>query len=136
MKFKITLLSTAFAIATSSAALAFTPAQFIGIDQNADNQISHEEAMAFRARLFSGLDANGDGTVEFEEYVTAKKLRSNTANPGAAVAVPDEYKEADTNSDTQLSMDEFNAQGQARFKALDKDGDGFVSQKEFVAPGL
>lgn len=136
MKLKLTLLSTAFAVAASSAAFAFTPAQFLGIDQNADNQISHEEAMAYRTRLFSGLDANGNGTVEFEEYVEAKKLRSSTANPGAAVAVPDEYKEADTNSDTMLTMDEFNAQGQARFKALDKDGDGYVSQKEFVAPGL
>ena len=136
MKTKLIMLSTTVAVTVSVAAFAFTPAQFIGIDKNADNQISREEAIDYRARLFSGLDANGNGTVEFEEYVEAKKLRSNTANPGAAVAVPDEYKEADTNSDTILTKDEFNAQGQARFKALDKDGDGYVSQKEFVAPGL
>ncbi len=135
MKLKLTLLTTAFAVAASSAAFAFTPAQFIGIDQNADNQISKEEAMAYRTRLFTGLDANGNGTVEFEEYVKAKNLRSAT-NPNLKVEVPEEYKEADANSDTMLSMDEFSAQGQARFKALDKDANGYISKEEFVAPGL
>ena len=135
MKTNLALLSTAFAVATTSAAFAFTPAQFIGIDQNADNQISREEAMAYRTRLFTGLDANGNGTVEFEEYVKAKNLRSAT-NPNLKVEVPEDYKEADANSDTILTMVEFSAQGKARFQALDKDNDGYVSQKEFVAPGL
>ena len=59
---------------TPSLASDFNPARFIGIDRNADNKISHEEAMAYRLRYLSSLDQNGNGTVEFEEYVQANRL--------------------------------------------------------------
>ncbi len=135
MKLKFFVLSaSAFLIA--STASAFMPSQFIGIDRNADNMVSREEARDYRQRYFDSLDENSDGIVEFDEYVKAKNLRSAVANTDAEVKVTDEYAEADKNSDTKLTPEEFFAVGDKRFDLLDKDKDGFVSQKEFVSPGL
>lgn len=136
MKIKSLILTPAILFLFASTASAFTPSQFIGIDRNADSQVSKEEARDYRTRYFSTLDENGNGTVEFEEYVKAKNLRSATANPNAEVKVTDEYKEADANSDTILTIEEFLAAGTMRFDLLDTDKNGYISQAEFVAPGL
>ncbi|WP_169567836.1 EF-hand domain-containing protein [Sneathiella limimaris] len=136
---KQTLLGTALfllASTTMASALTFNSAQFIGIDRNADNMISMEEAQGFRHRYFTTLDIDGNGEVSFAEYVEANKLKSVSSNPDAPVKMTDEFKEADANGDKTLTMAEFLAVGEAHFKLLDKDGDGFVSRDEFVAPGL
>jgi Ca2+-binding EF-hand superfamily protein len=130
------LILSASAVMVASTAWAFMPSQFIGIDRNADNMVSREEARDYRQRYFDSLDENSDGIVEFEEYVKAKNLRSAVANTGAEVKVTEEYAEADQNSDTKLTPEEFFAVGDKRFNLLDTDKDGFVSQKEFISPGL
>ena len=135
---KKTILAIAIvALATNAAtALTFNSAQFLGIDRNANNEISKAEAMSFRKRYFSILDQDGNGTVEFEEYVKSNNLRSSTAVEDSPVPVTDEYKEADRNADTMLTLEEFLDVGAKRFKMLDKDNNGIVSRTEFVSPGL
>jgi len=130
--------ATLFLLMAAGAApvAAFTPSQFLGIDQNADNAISAQEAEAYRTRYFSILDLNGNGSVEFEEYVTANKLRSAVSEKDTPIEVPDSYKQTDTNSDTILSLEEFLAAGSSRFTALDKDKNGSISREEFISPGL
>ncbi|WP_025898186.1 EF-hand domain-containing protein [Sneathiella glossodoripedis] len=136
MKIYSIAVATILSVSATSAAWGFMPSQFIGIDRNADNMVSREEAHDYRQRYFYSLDGNSDGLVEFEEYVQAKNLRSAVANPGAKVKVTDEYAEADKNGDTKLTPEEFFTVGEKRFNQLDVNKDGFVSQKEFVAPGL
>ncbi len=126
----------ALALAAPAQAKTFNKATFLGIDRDADNQVSPKEAAIYRERYFSTIDLNGDGSVAFEEYVQANQLREATAEKGSPVKIPDDYKAADTNQDTILSREEFMEAGKAAFTALDKDGNGFVSREEFVAPGL
>lgn len=136
-KLVLTLLAgSGLVIAATGAAHSFAESRFLGIDRNADNVISPDEADAYRERLFKELDQNSDGQVEFEEYVQVKQLRSVTAPPYSTVEVPDEYREMDANGDTILTIDEVKAVGVARFTALDKNGDGVISKDEFVSPGL
>lgn len=136
MKLLIASIAALGLMTVSASALTFNPAQFIGIDRDVDNRISADEANNYRLRYFKALDQNGDGSVEFEEYVQANKLRSPVQEKDAKVDMPDEYKMADANSDTVLTLEEFLEDGRKKFKVLDKDGDGYVSRDEFVAPGL
>lgn len=138
MKKPLFLVSAGIAVlmAQLSMAQSFSASQFIGIDRDADNLISPAETTAFRIRYFDTLDQNGDGTVEFEEYVQANNLRSAVSDPNAAVRIPDEYREADANSDTKLTKQEFTKVGEKRFTELDANSDGMISREEFQAPGL
>ncbi len=136
---KLFYISVAAAVslaASSVHAQSFNSAQFLGIDRDADNMISRQEAAAFRLRYFSVLDQNEDGSVEFEEYVQANQLRSSVAAKDAPVPVPAEYKRADKNKDTILTKEEFLAVGIEKFAGLDTNKDNAISQDEFVSPGL
>ncbi|MAL78602.1 MAG: hypothetical protein CMN55_05740 [Sneathiella sp.] len=115
---------------------SFAESRFLGMDRDADNFISLEEAEAYRIRLFKEYDLNSDGKVEFEEYVEAKRLRPATAAPHSKVDVPDEYREMDADGDSILTLEEVKSVGVKRFQALDKNGDGKISKEEFVSPGL
>ncbi len=117
-------------------ALAYEESRFLGIDRNADNMISMEEAADYRTRLFKEYDLNSDGKVEYEEYVQAESLRPATAAANSEVPVPDEYRQMDSDGDTVVTLEEAKAAGVLRFKALDKNADKMVSKDEFVKPGL
>jgi|GEM_PF-3244876 len=132
----LSLVCSGFLLTAPAIALTFNPAQFIGIDRNADNMISPIEAEEYRTRYFDTLDINGDGTIEFEEYVQANRLRSAVSNPDDPVPPTEEYKEADINKDTKLTRQEFLNVGQNRFAALDKNKDQKISKAEFKSPGL
>jgi Ca2+-binding EF-hand superfamily protein len=134
--FVATVISSTLISVSVFAGATFNSSQFLGIDRNADNQVSAIEAEAYRIRYFTTLDLNGDGRVEFDEYVEAHKLKSNSSNTNASVPPTAEYKEADVNKDRELSLNELLAVGKARFAQLDTDKNGLISQKEFVAPGL
>ncbi|MEH6475855.1 MAG: hypothetical protein V7727_09200 [Sneathiella sp.] len=136
MKKILLAIAIATLTANTSTALTFNSAQFLGIDRDANNEISSQEAASFRARYFALLDQNSNGTVEFEEYVKANNLRSSTAVEDSPVPVTDEYREADGNADTILTLQEFQDVGAKRFKMLDKDKNGIISRAEFVSPGL
>jgi Ca2+-binding EF-hand superfamily protein len=115
---------------------AWEESRFLGMDRNADGVITMDEVDAYRERLFKEYDLNGDGKVEYEEYVQAEHLRSAVMPANSAVAVPDEYREMDSDGDTVVTLEEIKAAGSARFKTLDKNGDGKISKDEFVSPGL
>ncbi|OUR77743.1 hypothetical protein A9Q83_09495 [Alphaproteobacteria bacterium 46_93_T64] len=136
MKTILFIATSVLLISSNVSASTFNSSQFLGIDRDASNEIDEKEAVSFRKRYFSGLDLDGNGTVEFEEYVKANKLRSSVSAADAPVPVTDEYKEADKNADTILTLDEFLAIGSKRFQLLDKDKNGSISREEFVSPGL
>ena len=130
------ILAATLTTVASHPALSYEEARFLGIDRNADGEISKAETEAYRARLFKEYDLNSNGKVEYEEYVQAESLRSVTAPANSEVPVPDEYKEMDTNEDMIVTLEEIKAAGLMRFDKLDKNADGKVSKEEFVSPGL
>jgi Ca2+-binding EF-hand superfamily protein len=134
--FSVAAASLLFATSVASLSQAYEESRFLGIDRNADNMISMEEATAYRERLVKEYDLNGDGKVEYEEYVQAENLRPSTDPDNSEIPVPDEYKEMDSDGDTIVTLEEAKAAGALRFKALDKNADGMVSKEEFVSPGL
>lgn len=126
------ILTPVFALPAS----AWEESRFLGIDRNANDSISLQEAEDYRTRIFMEYDQNGDGRIEFEEYVKAEGLRPVTAAANSKVEVPDEYKEIDADDDMILMPEEMKMMADKRFKALDENGDGKISKDEFVSPGL
>ncbi len=92
------------------------------IDANGDGQIDRTENDALEARLFQRLDRNQDGVL-------------NNADTPPPVPSPQErfaqmVKDADTDGDGVVSLNEFKAKGNARFESLDADKNGVLSADE------
>jgi Ca2+-binding EF-hand superfamily protein len=92
---------------------AFSPnplARFKAMDKNSDGKVSRDEFTG-RPQLFDRLDSNKDNFIEQSEL---KPLLAMANAPGAAAPAGGA------------------GQGGARVMAMDKDGDGKVSKKEFT----
>ena len=119
-----------------------------------------EEILASRTARFSTIDANGDLSItldEFKTWMVQKETdRFETLDTDNSNALSKEeflanrrerklelftevFALADTNVDQSLTYDEFAVFGPQpgnvlfRFAALDTDGDGKISQAEFLA---
>lgn len=84
-------------------------------DSDGDGAVSWEQFVQFRKQRYADTDENGDGTVDTEEYASEYLIRL------------DRRLEAARQGQVE--------QTRVRFKALDKDGDGFVSRAEYDASG-
>ncbi len=77
-----------------------------------------------RAERLKAMDANGDGKITRQEATDAAKAR---------------FKDLDKNGDGKLTADDFAGgkhDGSKFLKRLDTDGDGAVSEKEWVDRSL
>jgi Ca2+-binding EF-hand superfamily protein len=110
---------------------------FSQIDTNHDGAISKEEALAAaQARIdkqFAKVDTNHDGLITQEELRAAAQARRAEAKAKAAAR----FKAEDKNGDGFLSKDEAAANRflARRFDQLDTNKDGMLSPEE-VAAGL
>ncbi|HEY9723178.1 MAG TPA: EF-hand domain-containing protein [Oscillatoriaceae cyanobacterium] len=123
-------------------------AAFTVLDGNGDGSVSKDEwtRAGWTADRFQAFDANGDGKISQDEFL---KARSDERD----------FQDKDTNHDGSLTEKEFESQGtwlsklggavqnaigffpgsgqlmtQAqRFKKYDKNGDGKVSEAEYIA---
>lgn len=114
-------LFTALALATPAAA---QPASLSSMDRDKDGRVSRAE---YRNELVTGsmkYDKNNDGRVAKSE------LPGVTRIPGAKGVVDRIYKMTDSDGDGQLSGAEFAARAEIRFREIDADRDGFLSQAE------
>lgn len=92
------------------------------IDANGDGRIDRAESASLETRLFQRLDRNQDGVL-------------NAADTPPPVPSPQErfaqlVKEADTDGDGVVSLNEFKAKGNIRFDSLDADRNGVLTADE------
>jgi hypothetical protein len=107
-------------------------------DTDHDGRISRAEATAAgserSAEWFDKLDLNKDGYITQDEMRQAHESRREEM----LAKMEERFKEADTNNDGQLSLDEVQAKMPRlaeRFSTLDTDKNGFLSKDELKHGG-
>jgi len=140
---KTTLSTCALTLAALFAGSAFAgdqpssdaPHDAMRADTDGDGRISRAEATAAgserSSQWFDKLDLNKDGYVTSDEMKQARETRRDNMR----AKMDERFKEADTNSDGQLSLDEVQAKMPRladRFTTLDTDKNGQLSKDELA----
>lgn len=107
-------------------------------DKDGDGRVSRAEATSAGAERsgewFDELDLNKDGYVTPEETKQARETRRSEMKG----MMEERFKEADVNSDGQLSLDEVQSKMPrlaGRFSTLDADKNGMLSKDEIKHGG-
>lgn len=114
-------------------------AVFLSLDVDKDGKITKSEFLALYKnkargeRVFKVYDKDGNGYIVKQEYViTAQKLRQDRKAKRSQKQMAD----MDKNKDGKVSKKEFLAHNQAymerKFKAYDKNGDGYLVKEELM----
>lgn len=102
---------------------------FEKLDTDESGTISKDEAKGPLAEHFDKIDADGDGELTKEELKAAREGRGGKGK--------NKLKEADTDGNGAISLDEAEAAGLDKlvenFDTLDADGNGEISKEEFKA---
>jgi len=142
---KITLfgLVTAFGLAVPTLANAQNKAgadkadkgdaMFKAMDTNGDGKISADEHAAGAKKMFDKMDANHDGKVTAEEMTAAHEAITGQKAAAGEPSSADKIKQFDTNGDGALSQEEYLAGSKAMFDKLDTNHDGYLSKEEVEA---
>jgi len=106
-------------------------------DTDGDGRVSRAEATAAAAERsgdwFDKLDLNKDGYLTPDELKQARETRHEHMRAEMKEKMEQRFKDADTNADGQLSLDEVQAKMPRlaeRFAALDTDKNGQLSKDE------
>ena len=103
-------------------------------DEDESGIVTLTEAKAHRADLFDSLDENEDGVVvaaEFAEFLNNQRMPPEEATNGQRGLYGMTLSFNDANSDGSVTKDEFLGQTQAWLVAMDRNGDGKISDDDF-----
>jgi Ca2+-binding EF-hand superfamily protein len=102
-------------------------ARFAKADTNHDGVVTIDEYVAAAKALYAQLDTQHNGKVSASEIATSPRAQDR------AVKVAERLiKHMDTNGDGVVSQAEFLAAAKTRFARLDKNGDGFIDADEMT----
>ncbi|RWA64579.1 EF-hand domain-containing protein [Mesorhizobium sp.] len=101
------------------------------VDTNGDGAITKDEIMAARERMFTRLDRNGDGVIDEKEIETARQAIKDRAEMAEA-RLGTRWRRMDKDDDGKVSQDEFSA-STPLFDLVDRNGDGKLSADEIAA---
>ena len=108
---------------------------FLELDANHDNAIERDEVPASGRPAFERLlkrgDDNHNGKLEVEEYREVL-LELRAFSEQAKKKAVERFKAMDMDGDGKISRKEFPGP-KARFDQLDRNGDGFLTRQEIVA---
>jgi Ca2+-binding EF-hand superfamily protein len=101
-----------------------------GADTNGDGAISKSEMLAARERMFTKLDRNGDGVIGEKEIEGARDAIMDRAD-AAQARLGNRWRRMDTNGDGKVSQDEFRNR-MPLFDLADRNSDGTLSADEIA----
>ena len=107
------------------------------VDENGDGVISGDEAAASYEGLFESMDADGNGMLTNDEYMAARmgagagEVFYGSRNQQMQERERNGFKTMDTNGDGKVSQREFMVACRERFQTSDLDKDGKVTVWEF-----
>jgi Ca2+-binding EF-hand superfamily protein len=106
----------------------FEQKRFAALDTNHDGVVTLTEYLAYASADYQTLDAAHNGKVTASEIASSPKAQERAAHVAAGLV-----KHLDTNGDGVVSQDEFIAAAQKRFAHIDKNGDGFIDANEITS---
>ncbi|MSP82934.1 MAG: hypothetical protein EXQ94_08375 [Alphaproteobacteria bacterium] len=101
------------------------------VDDDRDGIVSAEEAARSRADKFRRGDGDGDGRITQAEHDAFMAMMGKDGVHHDRMA--EHFAAMDTDGDTAVSLREFMADAETRFKAADADADGIVTVWEYYA---
>lgn len=109
-------------------------------DTDADGTVSLEDIETRRSDVFYMFDANEDGVLDAEEYTHFDAARANDMEVNGGHGQGDALRRAaegmtlafnDSDGDGDVTQEEFIAHAGDWMALLDRDGDGLVSTSDF-----
>ena len=102
--------------------------RFDKLDANHDGAVTQDEYLAAATAMYRQFDSKGNGKVTASEIAASPKAQERAAHAAARIV-----KHLDSNGDGMVSQDEYLAAARKRFTRLDKNGDGFIDADEMPA---
>ncbi|MEP6483244.1 MAG: EF-hand domain-containing protein [Rudaea sp.] len=107
---------------------AFAQKYFDRIDANHDRVVTQDEYIAAATAHFNKIDKDGSGELTAQQIAASPRMVKHEQRIASH-----EVKRMDTDGDGTVSQAEFMAGAKARFVKLDKNADGFVDADELSA---